>query len=364
MSLLPGGAAHGAAVRARATRARRARGGPQARRPLKVLFLGGTGNISTACVERARAAGHDVAVLNRGRTPSRLEGAVRLLTGDRDDAHALRAAADERFDAVIDFLGYRPEQVETAIEAFAGRVGQYVFISTTAAYLKPVAHHVITEETPLANPFWEYARLKIACEERLRRAHAERGFPATVVRPSYTYGPTWIPSGFGGQDYTVVARLRRGLPIVCHGDGTSIWVMTAAADFAVGLVGLLGQERAHGEAFHITSDEVLTWQAIYRTIAAAAGAELRMVHVPSALIAALYPDRGGSLLGDKAWSVVFDNAKIRRFVPEYRPRVSFAEGMARSLAWYDADPARRAVNAEMDARIERVIAAQRRAEAG
>jgi nucleoside-diphosphate-sugar epimerase len=332
---------------------------------LKLLFLGGTGNISTACVELAVAQGHDVTIVNRGRTPSRLHGPVRAVAGDRNDAAFLRQVAEAtRFDAVVDFLGYRPEQVEAAIAAFGGRTGQYVFISTTAAYEKPVAHYVITEATPLANPFWEYARQKIACEERLWRARRESAFPVTVVRPSYTYGPTWIPSGFGGQDYTVVARMRRGDPIVCHGDGTSLWVMTAASDFAVGLVGLLGQERALGEAFHITSDEVLTWQAIYRAIAEAAGAELKMVHVPSLLIAALYPDRGGSLLGDKAWSVVFDNTKIRRFLPAYRPRVTFAEGMARSVAWFDADPARRAVNEETERRIDRVIAAQRRAEGG
>ena len=329
---------------------------------MKVLFLGGTGNISTACVELAVEAGHDVTVLNRGRSASRLRGRVRLVVGDREDGPFLRQVAEAaRFDAVVDFIAFRPEQVEAAIAAFGGQVGQYVFISSTSAYEKPVVRYVITEETPLANPFWEYARQKIACEDRLRRARQESGFPFTVVRPSYTYGETWIPSGFGGQDYTVVDRMRRGLPIVCHGDGTSLWVMTAASDFAVGLVGLLGQDRALGEAFHITSDEVLTWQAIYRTIAEAAGAKLEMVHVPSPLIAALYPDRGGSLLGDKAWSVVFDNAKIRRFVPAYRPRVSFAEGMARSIAWFDADPARRLVNAETARRIERVIAAQQRA---
>ncbi|HEV7502960.1 MAG TPA: SDR family oxidoreductase [Vicinamibacteria bacterium] len=329
---------------------------------MKLLFLGGTGNISTACVEHALEAGHDVTVLNRGRSASRVRGRVHVVTGDRDDGPFLRQVAEgPRFDAVVDFLAFRPEQVETAIEAFAGRVGQYVFISSTSAYEKPVVRHVITEETPLRNPFWEYARQKIACEERLGRARRESGFPVTVVRPSYTYGETWIPSGFGGQDYTLLARLRAGRPIVCHGDGTSLWVMTAASDFAVGLVGLLGQEGALGEAFHVTSDEVLTWQAIYRTIAEAAGAELEMVHVPSALIAALYPERGGSLLGDKAWSVVFDNTKIRRLVPAYRPRVSFAEGMKRSVAWFDGDPARRLVNAEMDRRIDRVIAAQRRA---
>jgi nucleoside-diphosphate-sugar epimerase len=330
---------------------------------VRLLFLGGTGNISTACVDLALARRHDVTVLNRGRTPSRVAGGARALVGERDDPAALRRAAESaRFDAVVDFLAYRPEQVEAAVEAFAGRVGQYVFVSTAAVYRKPVAHHVITESTPTGNPFWEYARLKIACEERLARAREESGFPSTVVRPSYTYGETWIPSGFGGQDYTVVARLRRGAPIVCHGDGTSLWVMTAASDFAVGLVGLLGRPDAVGETFHVTSDEVLTWQAIYATIAEAAGAEPRIVYVPSALIATTFPDRGGSLLGDKAWSVVFDNAKVRRFVPEYRPRVSFAEGMARSIAWFDADPARRAVNVEADRRIDLLIAAQRRAE--
>jgi nucleoside-diphosphate-sugar epimerase len=239
-----------------------------------------------------------------------------------------------------------------------------VFISTAAAYEKPVVKYIITEATPLRNPFWEYARQKIACEERLQRARRESAFPVTVVRPSYTYGPTWIPSGFGGQDYTVVDRMRRGRPIVCHGDGTSLWVMTAASDFAVGLGGLLGNPRAVGEAFHITSDEVLTWEAIYGVIAQAAGAEPKLVHVPSDLIASLYPERGGSLLGDKAWSVVFDNAKIRRFVPEFRPRTTFAEGMARSIAWFDADPDRRTVNEETDRRIDRVIAALERAKAG
>ena len=328
---------------------------------MKLLFLGGTGNISTACVDLALERGHDVTILNRGRTASRLGRPVRAVAGERDDGRLLRSLAEAtRFDAIVDFLCYRSEQAETAIEAFAGRTSQYVFIGTAAAYEKPVVHYVVTETTPLRNPFWEYARLKIACEERLRRAGQESGFPVTVVRPSYTYGPTWIPSGFGGQDYTVVDRMRRGLSIVCHGDGTSLWVMTAASDFAVGL---LGNPRAVGEAFHITSDEVLTWEAIYGAIAQAAGAEPKLVHVPSELIASLYPERGGSLLGDKAWSIVFDNAKIQRFVPEFRPRTTFAEGIARSIAWFDADPARRTVNEETNHRIDRVIAAQRRAAA-
>lgn len=324
---------------------------------MKVLFLGGTGNISAACVARCLELGHEVTVLTRGRrdVPDRVAAVV----GERDDPAALRGLAKStRFDCVVDFLAYRPAQVEAAIEAFAGRTGQYVFISSASAYAKPVAHYLITEETPLANPFWEYARQKIACEQRLR---AETGLAVTIVRPSYTYGPSWIPSGFGGQDYTVVDRLRRGLPIVVHGDGSALWVMTAASDFAAGLCGLLGLESAVGEAFHITSDEVLDWNAIYGAIAHAAGVEAQLVHVPTDVIAALDPDGAGSLRGDKAWSVVFDNSKIRRFVPGYRARVTFAEGMARSVGWYDADASRRTVSAAANERIDRVIAVQRKA---
>jgi nucleoside-diphosphate-sugar epimerase len=328
---------------------------------VRVLFLGGTGNISTACVEHALAQGHQVGILTRGQRLSPFGPWVDVLHGNRDDPAALAKAAEGRWDAVVDFLCYTPAQAETAVRAFAGRTGQYVFISTAAAYDKPNARLPITEEAPLANPFWEYARLKIACEEGLRRAHRERGLPVTIVRPSYTYGPTWIPSGFGGQDYTVVDRMRRGLPVVCHGDGTALWVMTHASDFAVGLVGLLGHPDALGEAFHVTGDEVLTWDAIYGTIARAAGVEAKLVHVPSALVAALVPDRGASLLGDKAASTTFDNAKIRRLVPGFEAKVTFAEGIARSIAWFDADPARRVVSATANDNIERVLAAWGRA---
>jgi nucleoside-diphosphate-sugar epimerase len=328
---------------------------------MRVLFLGGTGNISTACVERALAHGHQVGILTRGQRPSPFGPWVEVLRGDRDDRASLDKAAAVGWDAVVDFLAYTPAQVESAVEAFTGRTGQYVFIGTAAAYDKPNARLPITEEAPLANPFWEYARLKIACEDTVRRAHREQGLPVTIVRPSYTYGPTWIPSGFGGQDYTVVDRMRRGLPVVCHGDGTALWGMTHNSDFAVGLVGLLGNAGAIGEAFHITTDEVLTWDAIYGAIARAAGVEARLVHVPSALIAALVPDRGASLLGDKAHSSVFDNAKVRRLVPEFQPRVTFAEGIARSIAWFDEEESRRAVSPVANDNIERVLAAWSRA---
>jgi nucleoside-diphosphate-sugar epimerase len=326
---------------------------------MRILFLGGTGNISTACVDHGLARGHHVGILTRGHRPA--PAGVEAIVGDRDDPAALRGAAEGRWDAVVDFLAYAPAQVEMALEAFGGRTGQYVFIGTAAAYDKTAARLPITEDAPLANPFWGYARLKIACEESVRRAHRDNGLPVTIVRPSYTYGPTWIPSGFGGQDYTVVDRMRRGLPVVCHGDGTALWVMTHASDFAGGLVGLLGHPGAIGETFHITSDEVLTWDAIYQAIARAAGVEARLVHVPSALIAALVPDKGGGLLGDKAQSTFFDNEKVRRLVPEFRPKVSFAEGIARSIAWFDADPTRRIVSPSANENIERVLAAWGRA---
>ncbi|HSB62446.1 MAG TPA: NAD-dependent epimerase/dehydratase family protein, partial [Vicinamibacteria bacterium] len=244
------------------------------------------------------------------------------------------------------------------VAAFRGRVGQYVFISSASAYRKPPPSYVVTEEAPLANPAWEYARKKIEAEDALRAAHREAGFPVTIVRPSYTYGETWIPTA-SGSDYTVVHRLRRGLEIVVPGDGTSLFVLTHASDFARGLVGLLGQPGAIGEAFHVTSDEVQTWEEIHRTIARVVGAEPRIVHVPSDFIARIDARRGASLLGDKAWSLVFDNSKLRRLVPGFRARVPFEEGVRASIAWFEADPARQRI--EANDTVERVLAAWHRA---
>jgi len=328
---------------------------------VRVLFVGGTGNISTACVERALADGHEVTLFNRAKRPSPFGDRVRVIAGDRDDESALGGAAGSGVEAVVDFVAFGPEQVEAAIRALRGRVSQYVFISSASIYQKPPAHPVITESTPLENPFWDYAQRKIGCEERLRRAHAEEGFPATIVRPSYTYGETWIPSGFGGQDYTVVDRMRRGREVLVHGDGTTPWVMTHASDFAAGLVGLLGNARAIGEAVHITSDEVLTWNRIYELMGEAAGCSPRLVHVPTDLVVALCPERGPSLAGDKAHAAIFDNSRIKELVPGFRARVGFAEGIARSVAWYDADPARRVPNPETNRVIDRILAAQARA---
>jgi nucleoside-diphosphate-sugar epimerase len=330
---------------------------------MKVLFLGGSGNISSACVELALRQGYDVTCLNRGRRPTGLSTGIKSIVGDRNDAARLRQAAEEgHYDVVANFVAYAPEQIEIDLAAFCGRVGQYIFISSASVYQKPPNHYVITESTPLYNPYWEYSRKKIACEDRLMKAYREQGFPITIVRPTYTYGPTWIPSAVGGQDYTVVDRMRKMLPVISHGDGTSLWVMTFNGDFAVGFVGLFGQMKAIGEAFHITSDEVLTWDQIYQTMGRAAGVpNVKLVHIPSEFVLALYPDIGAGLVGDKACSVVFDNSKIKRLVPEFHPMTSFAHGMARAVAWYDADPAaRHVVDAETNRVMDHLILAYQR----
>ncbi len=324
---------------------------------MKLLFIGGTGNISSACVELALERGHDVTLLTRGQQP--LPPGVKALSGDRNDAGALARAAAHNFDAVLDFVAFKPEQVEAVVSAFASRTGQYVFISSATVYRRPSPRAFTREDDPLGNDHWEYGRLKIACEEALIRAHRERQFPVTIVRPSYTFGPTWVPSAVAGHDYTLVDRIRRGLPIVSHGDGTSFWMMTFHTDFALGFLGLVGNPRAIGEAFHVTTDEVLTWDTIYREIGRAAGREPEIVHVPSDLLAALLPDKAGTLLGDKAHSSIFDNAKLKAAVPEFRASVSFREGIARSIAWFDADPARRQANAATNQALDRVVAAQR-----
>jgi nucleoside-diphosphate-sugar epimerase len=328
---------------------------------MKALFIGGTGNISSACAALALARGIEVAVLNRGLHEEFRDPRCRIVTGDRNDFARLHQVAREgRFDVVADFVAYTPPQIDAAIRAFHNQCGHYLFISSASVYQKPPRRFLITESTPLANPFWEYARLKIACEEMLTTACRDAGFPATIVRPSYTYGPTWIPAAVGGHGYTNVDRLRRGLSVVSHGDGQSLWVLTHATDFAVGFLGLFGRREAIGEAFQITSDEVLTWDRIYQITAAAAGAEARLVHVPSDWIARIHPPWAGTLLGDKAYSVVFDNSKIRRLVPDFQARVSFKEGVARSIAWYDGASSRRVVDEQANAVLDRLVELEKR----
>ena len=285
--------------------------------------------------------------MSRGRTSERAvpEGAY-VLTADVRDTSATRAAIGGlEFDAVVDFVAFEPEHVQADIDVFSGRTGQYVFISSASAYQTPPARLPIVESTPLRNPVWPYSQAKIACEDLLQRAYRDDGFPATIVRPSHTYDRTQVPYDPG---WTTVDRMRRGKPVVVHGDGTSLWTLTHSDDFAKAFVGLLGHPQAIGDAFHITSDEVLTWNQIHEMLAAAAGAEPRIVHVPSDAILRADDAWGRSLLGDKAHSVVFDNSKVRRLVPEYVATIPFSRGAREIVAWHDEVPSRRQVDARMD----------------
>jgi nucleoside-diphosphate-sugar epimerase len=325
---------------------------------LRVLFIGGTGNISTAATRLLAESGVDIAVLNRGQSDVPLPEHVRRIRADIRDGGAVSAALrGEEFDVVVNWLAYVPAHVEADIELFGGRISHYVFISTAMVYRKPSPFFPLVEEAPLGNDHSQYARDKIACEERLRRAYEESGFPATIVRPSYTYGESWIPTALDGQDYTIVDRMFRGKKVIVPGDGESLWTMTHNTDFARALVPILGSAAAVGEAFHITSDEVLTWNQITEAIADAAGLEPDIVHIASDFVAAVAPEFEEGLLGDKAYSAVFDNSKIKRFVPGFEAAVPLAEGLVRSLAWFDADPARKVVDTERDALLDRIIAA-------
>jgi nucleoside-diphosphate-sugar epimerase len=325
---------------------------------LKVLFIGGSGVISSACSQRAVDVGIDLYVLNRGRTSIRpLPAAAHLLQGDIREPSSVRdAIGGHEFDAVVDFVAYTPEHVQTDIDLFAGRTGQYVFISSASAYQKPIARLPIVESTPLRNPIWPYSQAKIACEELLVGAYRADGFPATIVRPSHTYDQTSVPCDAG---WTAIERMRRGQEIVVHGDGTSLWTLTHHVDFAKGFVGLLGHPQTIGDSFHITSDEVLTWNQIHEILGAAAGAEPRIVHVPSDAILAADDSWGRGLLGDKSHSVIFDNAKLRALVPDFVATIPFSRGAREIVAWHDADPARRQVDERINDVMDRLVASHR-----
>jgi nucleoside-diphosphate-sugar epimerase len=322
---------------------------------LRALIIGGNGIISSSVSRLAVERGFEVTVVNRGLSDTRppLEG-VRQLRGDASDAASIAAAiGNETFDVVANFRSFLPEQVSGDISLFAGRTAQYLYISSASAYQKPVAHLPITESTPLRNPFWQYSRDKIASEDALVAAYRAAGFPATIIRPSHTYDETLIPVEGG---WTIIDRMRRGLPILVHGDGTSLWTLTHARDFAVGFVGLMGNPVAVGDVFQITSNFVYPWDAIYRMLGAAAGVEPTLVHVASQTIAAGIPDWGPGLLGDKSHSVIFDNSKLRSVVPEFDPTTTFAEGAREIVAWHDAHESRRTVDAELNAKLDALIA--------
>jgi nucleoside-diphosphate-sugar epimerase len=321
---------------------------------LRVLFIGGSGIISSACSALAVERGIDLYLLNRASTSLRpVPGAATVLRGDiRDEASTAKALGDLSFDAVVDWVAFTPEHVQADLDLFRGRTKQYVFISSASAYQTPPERLPVTESTPLRNPFWQYSRDKIACEDLLVRAYRDDGFPATIVRPSHTYDQTSVPFDGG---WTALGRMREGKPVVVHGDGTSLWTLTHHVDFARGFVPLLGHPRTIGEAFQITSDDVLTWNQIARTLASAAGVEARLVHVTSDAIAAADAAWGAGLLGDKAHSMVFDNAKLRSVVPDYRATIPFEQGAREILAWYDADVSRQRVDARLDAVMDALV---------
>jgi len=327
---------------------------------MKLLFVGDTGNISTSCSRLALQLGHELWLLHRPGRPG-IAGARDLPCDIGDEAAAAAALAAHRFDAVVQFIAFEPAQIERDLRLFAGRCGQYVFISSASAYAKPARFVPTTERTSLENPHWQYSRNKIACERTLRAAGGAK-LPYTIVRPSLTYD-TVIPLPIcGWTDFTAIERMRRGQPVVVPGDGTSPWTITHAEDFAQGLLGLIGAPAALGEDFQITSDEALTWDELYRQTAAAAGAPPpQLVHIPSDLIVAWNPEMEGTLLGDKSHTAVFDNAKLRSVVPGFRPRIAYRDGIRRTLAWFDADPARRRLPPENDAFIEQLLAAYARA---
>ena len=333
---------------------------------MKILFIGGTGIISSACADLAVARGHELFLLNRSvsRKIPMPEG-VTVLQGDiyAEEGRLAELLSKHHFDAVVDFIAFAAPDVERDLRLFRGKTDQFVFISSASAYQKPVKNYIITEETPLENPYWEYSRNKIACEDRLMQAYREEGFPVTIIRPSHTYGYTQIPFGVSSwaHPWTVIDRMKRGQKVIVPGDGTSLWVLTWNADFAKGLVGLLGNKQAIGEAFQITSDEVLSWNQIHLEVYHALDLEPNVIHIPSDLIARYDAHSLGSLVGDKSNSVVFDNSKIKRFVPDYSCEVTWAEGLRRSLAWFEAHPQFQTIEAEMNTMWDSLIAGYEKA---
>lgn len=324
-------------------------------REMKVLFIGGTGNISAAVSRLAIERGVDLHLLNRGRSKP-LPGATQIQADINDPAQVEKALQGHRWDAVVNWIAFTQSEIERDIALFQDCVKQYIFISSASAYQKPPTNYIITEETPLVNPFWQYSRNKIACEIRLMKEYSERGFPATIVRPSHTYD-TVIPVVYGGwKEYTLVDRLKTGRKIIIHGDGSSLWTLTHSDDFAIGFCGLLGKDQAIGEAYHITSDEVLTWNQIYKTVADAAGYEMNAVRMASDFIVKIAPDDLGKLWGDKSECAVFDNTKIKNLVPEFEAKIPFREGIKRTLDWFQKNPERQLISEDTHKLMDTIIA--------
>lgn len=334
---------------------------------MKILIIGGTGTISSAITRQLAESGHDLWLLNRGNRKNEVPASVRQIIADIDDEReVLRQIGDEQFDAVCEFIGFLPTQVERDIRLFKGRTRQYVYISSASAYNKPARSHVITEGTTLANPYWEYSRNKIACEELLMRTFRENGFPVTIVRPSHTYCERGVPVSVHGPkgSWQVLKRMMEGKQVLVQGDGSSLWTLTWNEDFARGFIGLLGNPKAIGEAFQIMSDEQMTWNQVYQCVANALGVEFHPYYVASEFLAAVAPkayDFEGNLLGDKSVTVVFDCTKLKRAVPGFQATTRFDEGVRRCVAYLKDHPELQVEDPEFDDWCDRVIAAQEQA---
>ncbi|MAL17596.1 MAG: NAD-dependent dehydratase [Balneola sp.] len=327
---------------------------------MKVLFIGGTGNISRSVSKLALSKGIDLYLLNRGKTDADIPGAKTIAADIYNLEETKKALQEHTWDVVVNWIAFIPEHIQNDLQLFRGKTKQYIFISSASIYQKPPSMPVIDESTPLSNPFWEYSRDKIACEELLMEAYREDQFPVTVVRPSHTYD-TRIPVAIGGwTEYTIIDRMKKGKKVIIHGDGTSLWTITHARDFAKGFTGLLGNQRSLGQAINITSDEVLTWNQIYEAVANAAGVELNAVHISSDFISRIAPGEADGLLGDKAHCAIFDNSKIKQLVPNYTATIPFSEGIKETLAWFEEKEERMIVNPDTNTMMDKIIAAHER----
>jgi nucleoside-diphosphate-sugar epimerase len=321
---------------------------------MKVLFIGGTGVISSACSELAVSRGIELYHLNRGESAAirKIEGVKTLIADIRNFNETQKTLLEYDFDVVVDWIAFEPQHIRNDIELFSGRTSQFIFISSASIYQTPPQKLPITEDTPLENPVWHYSQNKIACESILREEYIKNGFPYTIVRPSHTYDKTSIPI-IGG--FTTLQRIKKGLPVVVHGDGTSVWTLTHHRDFAVGLVGLLGNPKAIDEAFQITSDEWLSWNNIYTILAGESGLEPHLFYVPSTIIARYDKEIGDWLLGDMAYSKIFDNSKIKQLVPDFNPQISFRQGAGEIVKWYDENQTSQKSDDRIDNLMNKII---------
>ncbi len=320
---------------------------------MKILFIGGTGKISSACTSETIQQGHELYHFNRGISDIKEPDKVITLRGDINNPSDRKIIEKHApFDVVANFICFTPGQMQNDIDFFSKKTKQYIFISSATVYQKPPEHYVITENCPLGNPYWKYSQDKIACENLLT---SQDSLSYTIVRPSYTYGKTWIPVAFTANTYNPVHRIRKGLPIISHGDGESLWVMTHNTDFARAFVGLFGNKEAMNNHFHITSDEVHTWDQIYKIIGKIVDKEPNFIHIPSDFINALEPEWGAGLLGDKARSMVFDNSKIKAIVPGWKAQISFEDGIRKSIAWFEEKPERMKIDQEAEMKTDMII---------